>query len=142
VDFIEEFDHPLFKKILQVCADNTENAAGIPTSYFINHEDDEIKKFAVDALSSPYEYASWEKKGMMLQTQKMPDENYHRSSEQAVMRLKLKKIRRTIDKIEKEVSNWPLDQINSNEYTIQLKVLLELIKMRNELAASLGTVTL
>jgi len=142
IDFVDEFDHPLFKKILQECISKTENTTGITTNFFINHEDDEIKKFAVDALSSPYEYASWEKKGMLLQTQKMPEENYHRSSEMAVMRLKLKKIRRTIDKIEKEVASWPEDQINSGEYTIQLKVLLELIRMRNELAATLGTVTL
>lgn len=69
---------------------------------FIGHETDDIRQFAIDALSFPYEYASWENKGMLLQTQKMPEENYINESHNALLRLKLKKVNKNIETIEKK----------------------------------------
>jgi DNA primase len=109
---------------------------------FIGHEDEFVRKFAVDALSYPYEYANWEKKGMLLQTQKMPDENYLRESQNAILRLKLKKANRSIAAIEKELMTMHPENHDADEYMLQIKVLQALKKERNEMAAYLGTVIL
>ncbi|MBK6566675.1 MAG: DNA primase [Saprospiraceae bacterium] len=107
---------------------------------FIGHETDDIRQFAIDALSFPYEYASWENKGMLLQTQKMPEENYINESHNALLRLKLKKVNKNIETIEKEIKEWNDDQQDQSEYILQIKILQELLKERNIMAAELGTV--
>lgn len=109
---------------------------------FITHEDEAVRNFAVDALSYPYEYAGWEKKGMLLQTQKMPDENYLRESQNAILRLKLKKANKSIAAIEKELMSMQGENHDANEYLLQIKVLQALKKERNEMAEWLGTVIL
>jgi hypothetical protein len=79
---------------------------------------------------------------MLLQTQKMPDENYLRESQNAILRLKLKKANRSIAAIEKELMTMHPENHDADEYMLQIKVLQALKKERNEMAAYLGTVIL
>ena len=77
---------------------------------------------------------------MLLQTQKMPEENYINESHNALLRLKLKKVNKNIETIEKEIKEWNDDQQDQSEYILQIKILQELLKERNIMAAELGTV--
>ena len=115
---------------------------GLKTSHawFTSHDDSDIREFAVNALATPYVYASWEKKEMFLQTQKMPDENYVRDATNAILRLQLKKSKKVIDQLKQFFENAQPEEQDSEEYMLNVKVLQVVQNQRNELAAKLGTV--
>jgi DNA primase len=141
-DIFMFLDDNLSIRIFEDVKKKMEEKGQVSYQDFISHEEEEIKQFAVDALSFPYEYASWENKGMLLQTQKMPEENYISEIHNALLRLKLKKVNRSIDALEKEIKEWEEGAGIQSEYILQIKILQELLKERNILAAELGTVIL
>ena len=79
---------------------------------------------------------------MFLQTQKMPDENYIRDAENAVLRLKLKKSKRIIKQLEEWLASADEETQSSEEFAVNVKVLQVIINERNQLAELLRTVTL
>jgi predicted transcriptional regulator len=79
---------------------------------------------------------------MFLQTQKMPDENYVRDAENALLRLQLRKSKRVIKELEAYLKDATPDVVESEDYDINFKVYQVLIVQRNEIAEKLGTVTL
>ena len=111
-------------------------------AWFIAHRNEEIREFAVNVLSSPYVYASWEKKEMFLQTQKMPEENYINDANNALLRLQLRKSRRVIKELKSYFEDASSAEMETEEYQINMKVMQVLIQQRNELANKLGMVTL
>lgn len=141
-EILDTFDVMLYQKIINLAIDTIDKGLEFSHSIFTSHEDEEIKRFAIDSLSFPYEYANWEKHGMILQTQKMPDENYISDSHSAILRLKLRKAKKTIASIETVLSKATTEFIESDEYLIHIKIHQELIKERNKIAAELRTVTL
>lgn len=139
---MDEFDIELYKKIITVTKDQLKEQNTISGAYYTSHPDEEVRKFAVDAMSSPYIYADWAKKEITLQTQKMPDENYVRDATNALKRLQLRKSKRVIRQVQTYLDKATPVERESEEYMLNLKVLQVLLKERNELAAELGTVTL
>lgn len=139
---MDEFDIALYKKIITETKNHLEKQIGISGGYYTAHPDEDVRKFAVDAMSSPYTYADWAKKEITLQTQKMPDENYVRDAINAIKRLQLRKSKRVIKQVQTYLEKATTEERESEEYMINLKVLQVLLKERNELAAELGTVTL
>lgn len=141
-EILQYFDSDLCRRILE--AVGHELAAGHTPghNWYLGHEDEEIRTFAVNALSTPYVYADWERKETFLQTQKMPDDNFVRDAENAIFRLQLRKSNRIIS----ELQNWLRENMAADntgeEYVVNLKVLQVLTERRNELASKLGTVTL
>ena len=139
---MDEFDVELYKKVITETKKQLEEQKTISGAYYTSHPDEEVRKFAVDAMSSPYIYADWAKKEITLQTQKMPDENYIRDATSAIKRLQLRKSKRVIKQVQTYLDTATPVERESDEYMINLKVLQVLLKERNELAAELGTVTL
>lgn len=139
---MDEFDIELYKKIITVTKEQLKEQNTISGAYYTSHPDEEVRKFAVDAMSSPYIYADWAKKEITLQTQKMPDENYVRDATNALKRLQLRKSKRVIRQVQTYLDKANAVERESEEYMLNLKVLQVLLKERNELAAELGTVTL
>lgn len=139
---MDEFDIDLYKKIITVTKEQLKEQNTINGAYYTSHPDEEVRKFAVDAMSSPYIYADWAKKEITLQTQKMPDENYVRDATNALKRLQLRKSKRVIRQVQTYLAKATPVERESEEYMLNLKVLQVLLKERNELAAELGTVTL
>ncbi len=139
---MDEFDIELYKKIITVTKEQLKEQNTINGAYYTSHPDEEVRKFAVDAMSSPYIFADWAKKEITLQTQKMPDENYVRDATNALKRLQLRKSKRVIRQMQTYLDKANAVEKESEEYILNLKVLQELLKQRNELAAELGTVTL
>jgi DNA primase len=141
-DLLQYFDEPLYRKIIEVVSFSVQSGMVPEPGWYVIHEEEEIRKFAVDALSTPYSYASWEKKEMFLQTQKMPEENYVRDAENALQRLQLKKSNRVIATLQEYFEKATEDEKASEEFEINFKVLQLVIQQRNTLAVKLGTVTL
>jgi DNA primase len=135
-------EDPLSAKVVALTMELLDKNEAFNHQVFISHEDEFIRNFAIDSLTFPYEYANWEGKGMLLQTQKMPEENYIRECQNALLRLKLKKAVKSIINIEKELLQMPPEEQNSEEYILQIKILQALKKERNEMAEILGTVIL
>ena len=140
LDLLTYFDVEMYKKILVSVSDFRLSGSKTSHSWFTSHADDEIREFAISALSTPYVYASWEKREMFLQTQKMPDENYIRDATNAILRLQLKKSKKVIDELKHFFDNAKPEDIETEEYILNLKVLQVVQNQRNELAAKLGTV--
>lgn len=141
-DILSYFDIPLYRKIIDEVELKSKEGATLDHTWFISHKDEEIRAFAVNALASPYVYASWDKKEMFLQTQKMPDENYVRDVNNALLRLQLRKSKRAIKEMEAYLNHASPEEKETGDYIINLKVYQVLINQRNELAERLGTVTL
>lgn len=141
-DILSYFDIELYRKIIEQVGKKIDAGFTPDHAWFTGHEDEEIRNFAINAMSSPYTYASWEKKEMFLQTQKMPDENYVRDAESALLRLQLRKSKRVIKELESYLKDATPDVVESEDYGINFKVYQFLISQRNEIAEKLGTVTL
>lgn len=141
-DILSYFDIELYRKIIDEVSIKVAEGTTLDHSWFTSHSDEEIRNFAVTALSSPYVYASWDKKEMFLQTQKMPDENYMRDATNALLRLQLRKSRRIIKELETYLQDASPEVKETEDYIINMKVYQALVTQRNELAAQLGTVTL
>lgn len=141
-EFNDFFDVPLYKKLLDYVTELISVRKETSHSLFITHHDDEIRDFAINVLSTPYSYASWDKREMFLQTQKMPDENYVRDAENAVLRLKLRKSKRIIRQLEEWLASADEKTQASEEFSINIKVLQVVINQRNQWAEMLRTVTL
>jgi DNA primase len=140
LELLNYFDVEIYKKIMTEVSNL--RLTGLKTSHawFTSHDDSDIREFAVNALATPYVYASWEKKEMFLQTQKMPDENYVRDATNAILRLQLKKSKKVIDQLKQFFENAQPEEQDSEEYMLNVKVLQVVQNQRNELAAKLGTV--
>ncbi|MBK9257703.1 MAG: DNA primase [Saprospiraceae bacterium] len=141
-ELVEKFDIPLYKTILEESKKLRDQSLSVKADYFTQHTEETVRNFAIEALSTPYTYADWDKKFIILQTQKMPDENYQRQSYKAILRLKLRKAKKIIAEIKLTIDNATDDEKNSDDYLLNLKVLQEVVRQRNQLASELGTVTL
>lgn len=141
-NLLEHFDIELYKQIVEITRDAIHQNIIPDAQWYLNHKDEKISAFAVNALSTPYVYASWEEHQIFLQTQKMPEENYVKDTQNAIYRLILKKSRKYIGQLEAYFSSATDEEMHSEDYAINIKVYQELIKQRNEVAKILGTVTL
>ncbi len=138
-DFIDKFDNPFYLSILEELKNNHQ----LDTDYFLNHKDEQIKKIALSAITSPYQYSeAWEKKyEQPLNTQEMPDNNFLKDSIDAVRKLLIKKI----DKILLEIQGKLKDLDQEKDWSKIMKLLKRDQKfkaIRNELAAQSNTVIL
>ncbi len=138
-DFIDKFDNIFYSAILEEFKNNHQ----LDTDYFLNHKDEQIKKIALGAITSPYQYSeAWEKKyEQPLNTQEMPDKNFLKDSIDAVRKLLIKKIDKILQEVQEKLKN--LDQ--EKDWSKIMKLLKRDQKfktIRNELAAQSNTVIL
>lgn len=141
-DVLDGFDNSLYKDILIDVMNHSKNGNSLNPGFFINHQKAEIRKVASDVLATPYDYSpNWEKKwDVYLQSQKMPDLNFIKDTENMLLRFKLKKIGKAI--IENSAKIKILYEQQDEKYILHLKIDRELKNLRNEIAAMLGTVVL
>jgi DNA primase len=141
-DILSYFDIAQYQMIINEVAELISSGDAPDPAWFISHQKEEIRDFAINVLSSPYVYASWDKKEMFLQTQKMPEENYINDANNALLRLQLRKSRRVIKELKSYFDQATPEEMETEEYQINMKVMQVLIQQRNELANKLGMVTL
>lgn len=139
-DVLEEFDNALYQQIVKECHQAWSQQQTLSHQHFMHHPNEKIRMFAIDVVSSPYEYSeNWAKRwGLFLQTQKMPDENFVNDSKEALIRFKLKKIKKLIDRNAQQIQE--LSKKNAPELVAHLKLHLQLKAMHDDLARGMGTV--
>ncbi|MBK8699902.1 MAG: DNA primase [Saprospiraceae bacterium] len=139
-DSLESFENKTYAAIFKYAMKVMSEKHIVKPNDFVNHPDAEISILAVDFMSSPYTLAKWEEKNIFLQTQKQPEENFQRDAYQAIMRFKLRKIARIIEQTQKNLES---DQgMDEDEKKIELRVLIQMQKERNEIARMLNNVIL
>ena len=137
-DVLDNFDNQLYQRVVRDCYHLLLEKKEISSNYFLNHQDHEIQKLAVDMMSSPYEYSeNWAKKwDIHLQTQTPPEENYKRDSIEVVRRLKFRKL----DCIIKEITAKMKEEKDEEKSINYSKVLIKLLESKKTLAAELNNV--
>ena len=140
-DVIDYFDNKLYKQIIEEGFKFVEDSSKTESmsSYFINHENKLVQQFAIDHIQSPYEYANWEEKGVFLQTQKMPEDNYYSDSLQSILRFKQKKIKAVLEKLKDRINILSKEQ-KLDELQLNLKAHKQLLEEKKIVAEKLGTV--
>lgn len=143
-DVINDFDDPLYSKVVKICYNKFINGDSFDTAFFVNHEDESIAKLAFDLVQSPFEYSEgWANKWQIyLQTQKMPDENFKPDALQSLMRFKLHKVTQMCDKNQSRIEELSGKDDEIEALMKLLKVQSKLNQIKKELADQLGTVIL
>jgi DNA primase len=136
---IDSFSDPLYLKIIKRVEEIINDGKTFKPSDLIHDEDEDIKQATIDFLSSPFSYAAWEERGVYLQTQKVPEENFIKDSYQAILRFKLEKIKGLLTEVRSTINQ--IDP-SSEEYKIAIKAMQQLLKERNNIADELNTVIL
>lgn len=138
---VDKFDNDLYKKMVIMAMNAVDRNETVTPDLFAT-SDTEISQLAVELMADPYSYADWEKKGVFLQTQKVPEENFERDSYQAILRFKLTKIKKFIDIVEKRIQKMNSEENTGEEYILNIKVLQKLLDERNSIAKELNSVVL
>lgn len=139
-DTLIHFDNKLYVEMLAEMAKVKKDSKKKLLSHFIEHKNEAIRNIAVSLSITPYVYADWGTRGVNLQNQKPPEENFQNETFRAILNLKLKKTSKMIlmqqDKIKK------MDPSTGEEYLIELKLLQKLIEHRKDLGSQIGKTVL
>jgi DNA primase len=138
-EVLSDFSNDTYKKLVRLAFDRLVAEEVVNPNFFINHAEEDIRKLALDMMTSPHEYSpGWEAREIFLRTQKMPEQNFTRDSVQSLQRFKLRKIvdmcAANMEKIKTEKDGNTIRQL--------LQIQQKLMAMRNELATELNTVVL
>lgn len=140
-DILADFDNRVYQKVAQEAAALVQKNIPLSIQHFLTHEMKEIRDLAATVLSTEHNYSeNWESKfNRPLETQKAPDLNFTRDSEQALKRFRLKKIMRLCE-TNQEMVRKTSDAGDISAMMTHLKIQKKLIEMRNVLAVELNTV--
>lgn len=139
-DFKDEIDNPTYKKMYDSLFDLLQKDQQFELNQFINHEDESIRNLAIDLVSTPYTYANWKGKGVILENQKDPEENHVKDAHQSVLRFLFKKIDRKRDEVKAQIKTLSKEG-KSEDVILYLKVLNHLTDQRISIGNELGIVT-
>ncbi len=142
-DVLAEFDHPLYKQVVENVFQLVMDKKEVSLEFFLHHPVDDIRQLAINVSTSPYEYSeNWEKRHDIGLSQSLPEENHRNDAENLIKRFKLRKIRRFKERNARKMND--LFQANGPEEEIQacMQLHLTLKEIENQLARELGTVVL
>ena len=142
-EVMDTMQNPIYQKIIQEIKKQLQEKNSINPAYFIGHTEEEIRHTAIELLTSPHTYSpNWEEKyGIILQTQKEPEENYIRDTEIVLKQFLIYKLNEMCDtnlNYIKELGIHGQDE----EIIIRLRVQRELMERRNTLASELKQVVI
>ena len=139
-EFIDMFDNPIYQAMFKILGDFQANEQGFDPKFFVHHENQEFQEIAVRCLHDPYIYANWESKGILLQTQKLPEENYIRECTDALNRFRYKKVCRVVHDFSQTIKSAEFLSKSIEEQEVQLKVYQRMLEERNSLNQILNRV--
>jgi len=139
VQFANDWDVPLYKEMVDMAFEQLTTNGQIDIEPFKTSGNDDIRSLTIDFLTSPYEYAKWEERGIFFNNQKAPEENHSKDAKHATARFLLRKIeKRRADAIEK--INECKDDPGKAELLVKLLKLLRMLnEKRQEIADIFGT---
>ncbi len=141
LDIIDEFQHPLYKKILTLYQSLLEQDQVPDTSYFTKHPDPDIQHISIELLTAPYEYASWDEHDIPLQVQMHPDLNFKKDAHNAILRLKLKVVMKHIERNLARIAELQ-ETGDEEEIAILIRMHYDLINVREQITSQFKSVVL
>lgn len=141
LDIIDEFQHETYKKIIQEYQALLEQGKSPGPEYFTNHPDPDIQNLAIELLTFPFEYASWEEHDIPLQIQLHPDINYKKDALNAILRLKLKILIAHIEKNMALIAQLQ-EEGKEEEMLIHMRMHNDLLQMREQITSQFKNVVL
>jgi DNA primase len=141
LDVLEHMQHPLYKKIVVEYKDVLETGRQLNALHFIKHKDREIQALAIELLTFPFEYASWDEHDIPLQVQLHPDDNFKKDALHAILRLKLQILMQHIDENNEAIAALPIEG-SDEEIAILLRLHNDLIRMREQITSQFKSVVL
>ncbi len=137
--FSNDWNNPLYKSITdKLIAEYTETST-INIENYSTSGDESTRNLVIDFMSSPYEYAQWEEKGIQFNNQKAPEENHSKDAMQATFRFLLKKIEKRREETSKLIEEIKDDETKIELLTKYIKVIRMLNIKRKEIAEVFGT---
>jgi hypothetical protein len=109
--------------------------------FFTNHPDKEIQSLAIELLTFPYEYASWDEHDIPMQIQLHPDDNFKKDAHNAILRLKLKIVMDHIEKNQIKLTELQAEG-NDEEMIIHVRMHYELLQVRDQITSQFKNVVL
>ena len=140
-DVMDAFENPLYQKCIADYSRYVAAGQAPSPQDLVTHADDEIRTLAIDILSSPHEYSkNWEEqRGMPLQTQKEPEENFMADSYQSILRFKQRKILKKLE--ENKLLLIRFEEAGDQEnFRLHGKIHQELQKTRADISEKLKNV--
>ncbi len=141
LDILDAFQHETYRKIIKEYQRLLEQGISPGTDYFTSHPDQDIHNLAIELLSTPFEYASWEEHDIPLQIQLHPDDNYKKDALNAILRLKLKIL---MDHIQENMALIARFQEEGNEedMIIHMRMHNEYLQLREQITSQFKNVVL
>ncbi|MCP9235375.1 DNA primase [Lewinella sp. JB7] len=142
-DLLGDFDRPRYREIVHlVMAHLREHGRPPDASWYGSHPDADVRKLAVEAVTSPYTYSpNWQLKYGLRLSQKAPEENHRLAAEIFLRIFRMEKIERKCKENAAEISRLEVAGDLAKLRT-HLRVQMKLDEMRMALAKELGTVVL
>lgn len=142
-ELLDEFDSKLYAGIIDLYINCLDRGMTIDTDYFVQYNDPKIANLAINFIATPYEYSpGWEKLNVYLSSQKMPDDNHVADAISAILRFKLRKFERLIQKNQVFIKELQEQQGDFEELMKYMKVHTKLKQLSGEIAQQLNTVVL
>ncbi len=136
-EILDSFDNELYKAIISESAGIIDKNESFAAKHFTNHENVEIRNVCIHLMQEEHEYANWDGQQLYLQSQKPPEENYVADGLQSIMRLKERKLSRTIKEIEQRLKT--IDDTDET-YSLLLAAYVKTKSTLSEIHKTLGTV--
>ncbi|HEX8549316.1 MAG TPA: DNA primase [Cytophagaceae bacterium] len=129
-----DFKTPVYKKIVDLLRVEKSAGRSVTDSFFIGHEDAEIRKEAIDLISSKYELSTnWEKFKIYVAREK---DNLGQAIFTTILRLKWRNIQSMIKENQEHLQDSP----SVEEMETCLKMHMKLKEAEKEIATLLGNV--
>jgi DNA primase len=139
-----KIQNPLFASIIEEFRENVDKGVYLEDRHFTNHENEDVRKLAIELIQSPYEISeNWEKKHNVYITEKSLI--VKTDIIKAVSLLKLKKMLKLKKEFQNKIKmiqnegNW---EDNFDEIMHHQKMLKQFDEVIHELSKQTGTVVL
>ena len=140
VGIIDTFQNLLYVEILKDIPIILESGTSPSPSYYLQHIRSEIQHLTIELSADKHSYANWKTRGIELQTQEPPENNYVKDSLQAILRLKSRKLQRILNENQDKIVE--LAKTDSPDLAIKLKVFQKLKQDLAQINKMLGRVVL
>lgn len=139
-EFIDTFEQPLYKEIVQIFATAVIEEQQLSLNDFLQHQNPDIVRLATDFSMQPYSYSpNWAKFNVFLHSQKPPDHNQVADAKSVVLRFLHHRIRKVARKNQAALKDF--HNLETEQLARLLKVQQLLKKRESEITTELGTVT-
>ena len=120
----------------------TINGTPITQKYFIQHEDGEIRRLAIDVLQPEFEMSpNWlDKHDLPLRSQPMPEANFSNDSISAIYWFKLRKLDKLVERNKANMKKAVDEKTGEEEVIKTMKIHQKLMEIRKDIALKVNTV--